>query len=101
MRKRWIWNHVTGECREVSDDYTAMTRDYRYMPDLDSVYGGGFKSPIDGEFITSRSQLRAHERKHGVKQCGDYKPGELIGRENKRVERIREMARTGDPLKWM
>jgi hypothetical protein len=26
-----------------------------------------------GELITSRSELRAHERKHGVKQCGELK----------------------------
>lgn len=26
-----------------------------------------------GELITSRSELRAHERKHGVRQCGELK----------------------------
>jgi hypothetical protein len=47
------------------------------MPDLDVAYsanGGGFRSPIDGSFITSRKQLRDHNRAHGVIQSGDVKP---------------------------
>lgn len=44
-----------------------------------------FRSPVDGTEISSRSILRAHESKHGIKQCGDFKPGELISKENKRV----------------
>ena len=39
-----------------------------------------FTSPIDGTVLSSRSQIREHERKHQVRQCGnDYtssdKPG--------------------------
>lgn len=30
-----------------------------------------FVSPIDRTEISSRSQLREHERKHGVRQCGN------------------------------
>jgi hypothetical protein len=47
----------------------------RVMSDLSSVYPeGGFKSPVDGTFITSRSQLAAHNRRHGVRQCGECDP---------------------------
>jgi len=35
--------------------------------------------------ITSRSQLRAYERANGIKQCGDYKPGQIVAEQNKRV----------------
>lgn len=35
-----------------------------------------FVSPIDGSEITSRSQLRAHEQTHGVRQCGELKSAE-------------------------
>ena len=32
-----------------------------------------FTSPIDGTVLSSRSQIREHERKHQVRQCGnDY-----------------------------
>jgi hypothetical protein len=58
-----------------------------------------FRSPIDGAVISSRSQLRAHEQKHGVKQCGDYKPGEIIKRENKRIALTREQAK-GATTTW-
>jgi hypothetical protein len=30
-----------------------------------------FRSPIDGSVIASRSQLREHERRHGVRQTGN------------------------------
>jgi hypothetical protein len=30
-----------------------------------------FVSPIDRSVISSRSELRAHEQKHGVRQCGN------------------------------
>jgi hypothetical protein len=36
-----------------------------FMPDITS-----FVSPIDYTLITSRSQLRDHEKRHGVKQVG-------------------------------
>lgn len=38
------------------------------MPDVSP-----FVSPIDRSEITSRSQLREHERRHGVRQCGELK----------------------------
>ncbi len=42
------------------------------LPDLDVAYKGGFESPIDGTFITSRSQLREHNIRHDVVQNGDH-----------------------------
>lgn len=49
-----------------------------------------FVSPIDGSEITSRSKLKAHEQKHGIKQCGDYKPGEIVAKQKKaRAESLR------------
>ena len=36
-----------------------------------------FTSPIDGSVLSSRSQVREHERKHQVRQCGnDYTSSE-------------------------
>jgi hypothetical protein len=45
-----------------------------------------FRSPIDGSEISSRSKLRAHEQRHGVKQNGDMKKSEIITKENRRIE---------------
>ena len=58
-----------------------------------------FRSPIDGDLISSRSKLRAHELKHDVRQAGDFKPGELIAKENKRVAHSLEQAK-GAVSKW-
>lgn len=102
MRRRYIYDHTTGAMVEVSADYTTKPRvNTQILPDLDSFYNGGFQSPINGEFITSRSQLRAHESRYECKQAGDFKRNELVSRENQRVQRIRDVAKQGDPLKWM
>lgn len=41
---------------------------FHFMPDI-----AEFVSPVGYERITSRSQLREHERRHGVRQCGELK----------------------------
>ncbi len=99
MRTRTFYNHLTGERYTLSEDEISERRNRRdgpfVLPDIDRVYGGGFKSPIDGQLITSRSQLRRHERTHNVRQAGDFKPGDLIKKEQARVARIRERAKGG------
>ena len=30
-----------------------------------------FRSPVDGSYVTSRSELREHEKKHNVRQIGN------------------------------
>lgn len=59
-----------------------------------------FVSPIDGTEITSRSKLRAHEQKHGVKQNGDMKPGEIVAKENKRIAETKRLAEP-ETVKWI
>lgn len=36
--------------------------------------------------ITSRSKLRAYERANGLRQAGDFRPGEIIAKAEKRRE---------------
>ena len=42
-----------------------------FIPDIKE-----FVSPLDFSVISSRSQLREHERKHNVRQCGDLRKPE-------------------------
>lgn len=104
MRTRIFFNHHTGERTELTEDQVIAQRNRKdapmLLPDLDRVYGGGFRSPIDGTFITSRSQLRRHEATHNVRQAGDFKPGELISKERARVEGIRRAANQGATFEW-
>jgi hypothetical protein len=37
--------------------------------------------------ITSRSKLRAYERANNIRQCGDFKPGEIVSEQRKRMEK--------------
>jgi hypothetical protein len=46
---------------------------------------GEFKSPIDGQIITSRRQLAAHNKKHGVTNTADYANGYVEKQAIKRV----------------
>ena len=51
-----------------------------------------FISPITGEEITNREQLRKHNREHGVTNAADYSPEFLQNRTN---ERLRQQEREG------
>lgn len=42
-----------------------------FMPDVDAVYGGAWKSIVDGSEISSRSNWREHNRRNGVVDVGD------------------------------
>lgn len=102
MRRTYRYNPDLDKCIEVFDEPTGPECGPVVMKDLDAVYNGGFKSPINGEFITSRSQLRAHEARYNVKQGGDFKPGELIAKEKSRVEANRKAAaKGGGQFEWM
>lgn len=99
--KRFRYDPDLDQVVEIFDHNRVRAPGPLVMPDLDRVYNGGFKSPIDGEHITSRSQLRAHERKHGVRQAGDFKPGELISAERKRVAASMPRPNDGVDFKWI
>jgi len=43
-----------------------------------------FQSPIDGQIISSRSQLAKHNRKHGVTNSADYSGGYIEKRAKER-----------------
>jgi hypothetical protein len=60
-------------------DKWDYNRAFYVMPDIKE-----FVSPIDGSLISSRSKLRHHNRGHNVRQCGDWKPGEIVARQDAR-----------------
>lgn len=43
-----------------------------------------FKSPIDGSIISSRQQLNAHNKRHGVTNSSDYSDGYVAKRADAR-----------------
>ena len=69
------------------------------LADLDKAYGGGFQSPIDDTFITSRSQLREHNKRHGVIQNGDLS-GEAARNAVKTRMRYSPEARKQNGFAW-
>ncbi len=104
MRTRTFFNHQTGERYTLSEDQIDERRNKQdsafILKDISSVYKeGGIKSPIDGSFITSRSQLRAHERTHNCRQAGDFKRGELIAKEQARKAETRRRSEGGS-VEW-
>ena len=106
MRTRIFFNHQTGERTELPEDQAAERQAAQdssgpfVLRDINAIYkDGGIVSPIDGSFITSRSQMRRHNATHGVRQAGDFKPGELIAKEKARVEASRQRA-NGGSVEW-
>lgn len=69
------------------------------LNDLDKIYGGGFESPIDGTFITSRSHLREHNKRNGVIQTGDVRGEAFKDRVKKRM-RYNPEARKANGFSW-
>tara|TARA_R110000823_G_scaffold294977_1_gene413920 strand:- start:7550 stop:7936 length:387 start_codon:yes stop_codon:yes gene_type:complete len=58
-----------------------------------------FKSPIDGQIITSRSQLAKHNKQHGVTNSADYSGGYIANRakaRNKAGEKYLKETRRSD-----
>lgn len=91
-------NEKTGKWRKPrkkkADQGFDFARGFTIMPDITE-----FQSPIDGSMISSRSQLRAHEQRHDVRQAGDFKPGELVRREDARVAESKRQSE-GGKIKW-
>lgn len=56
-----------------------------FLPDIKP-----FQSPIDYSEITSRSQLAEHERRYGVRQCGELKHPQDFDNTAKRSEAFNE-----------
>lgn len=92
------YDERTGEWKKQKKskkkDKWDYNRSFYVMPDIQE-----FVSPVDGSLISSRSKLRHHNRGHGVVQSGDWKPGEIIARENARQARNRELAK-GEVAVW-
>lgn len=84
-----------AEKREKPPIGFDFSKRFYVLPDITE-----FQSPIDGSMISSRSKLRAHERRHDVRQAGDFKPGEIVKRENERVAEARKIAK-GEFFQWM
>ncbi len=96
MRTRYVWDRDLEKVVEVFDHNKARKNSGPFfMRDIEQHYGAPIISPINGEHITSRSQLRAHEQRYECKQAGDFKPGELISKEKRRHEANRRAAEGG------
>ncbi len=69
------------------------------LPDLNAAYPeGGFRSPIDDTWISSRSQLRAHNKRHGVIQTGDIRGPQI--RENMKKHMKYDPSLIGKDFSW-
>lgn len=76
-------------------------RSHQVMPDLNGAYAkGGFESPIDGTWISSRSQLREHNKRHGVIQSGDIR-GERLKSDMKRHMKFDRAKRADPSFAWV
>ena len=76
MRIRY--NHQTGAKTYIDDDGYRTDANSKRLADEGAVRGptvigdiSEFVSPLDMSVISSRSSLREHEKRHGVKQCGE------------------------------
>jgi len=66
-RTTYIQDRATGKLVLKSDHV-------RDIPDAPIIHGDieAFKSPVTGEVISDRGQLRRHNKQHGVTNARDY-----------------------------
>lgn len=89
-----VLNERTGkwakERKKAKDKFDYSGR-VNFMPDIQPFVSRATEKAVE---ITSRSQLRRYQRSNGIRQAGDFKPGEVIATEQKRKERdMREASR--------
>jgi hypothetical protein len=95
MGERYIYRPGHPEADEfnfVRADLVGTTEKHGTAPNVISDVEP-FVSPVDKTVITSRSQIREHEKKHGVRQIGN----DWTGRERPQWwDRRKAIARTGN-----
>jgi hypothetical protein len=62
--------HLVARLQRPSESKRSEVACPYFMPDVDSVYGGAWKSIIDGKEISSRSNWREHDKRNGVVNVG-------------------------------
>lgn len=106
-----VLNEKTGrwvkERKKAADTFDYSGR-VNFMPDIAPFVSRATEKTVE---ITSRSQLRRYERSNGIRQCGDFRPGEVIAKEKNRKDRdMREASRlasdtrlrsNGQHFKWV
>ena len=76
----WIQDPITGKLIP-RDEYVrpCLNETASVLPALEA-----FVSPIDGQLITDRGQLRRHNAKHGVTNSADYSDSFIAERKRRR-----------------
>lgn len=95
MTRRWIYppGAAHGIPAEEYEEWKAAQKHADaafFMPDITA-----FMSPLDRSEISSRSQLREHERRHRVRQVGDLKSAAEFSNEHRRAESFNDRAFAG------
>lgn len=76
---RYRTDKKTGESVTIQEWYRRNPDDRKrssvacpyFMPDLDAIYGGAWKSVVDGSELSSRSNRTEHNKRNGVIDVGD------------------------------
>ena len=85
---RWIVEPGTGKLVPAEEFHARRHTEKRgayVMPDI-----APFQSPLDYSEITSRSQLREHEKRHGVRQVGELKSPQDFNNSERRESAFNE-----------
>lgn len=90
--------------RKQRPDFTKHRSDLptpAFMSDIKPFVSIATQKPVE---ITSRSQLRAYERGNNIRQCGDFKPGQIISEQKARLEKATYVSpedRKATDFKWV
>jgi hypothetical protein len=77
----WVQDPNTGKLIPKDEYVPKGASRHEIMVDIEP-----FVSPVDGSFISSRSQLREHNKRHGVTNIRDYGDGYFERKAHERNE---------------
>ena len=78
---RFIQHPETGKLIPAEEYVRPGPKTHMIMPDVEP-----FQSPVDKSWITTRSQLREHNERHGVTNTADFPPEYVKSRAIRRLE---------------
>lgn len=81
---RWIQHPETGKLIPADEYVRPGPKTHMIMPDVEP-----FQSPVDKSWITTRQQLKEHNKRHGVTNSADYPKDYVKSRADRRLNEQR------------
>lgn len=89
---KWIQDPETGKLIPA-EEYCPKSEEHHFFAQGDFK---SFKSPVTGEQITDRGQMRRHMKQHGITPTSEYSKEFMRSKSNQRLAEMRGQSKSAD-----